>query len=125
MFEHRRHVAVLAEAGVRMDQAVLSGGGSRSPHWPQMFADGLGVPVTVAEARETGALGAAMMAAIGVGLFEDEVAAAAAMTRAVSTYVPNPQMRAHYDRRYAIWQRLNAASDPVWRELVSERPDAG
>jgi len=125
MFEHRRHVAVLAEAGVGMDQAVLSGGGSRSPHWPQMFADGLGVPVTVAEARETGALGAAMMAAIGVGLFENEVSAAAAMARAVSTYLPNPQMRAHYDRRYAIWLRLNAASDPVWRELASEHPDAG
>lgn len=125
MFEHRRHVAVLAEAGTGMDKAVLSGGGSRSPHWPQIFADGLGVPVTVAEARETGALGAAMMAAIGVGLYQDETAAAAAMTRAVRTYVPDPVMGAHFDRRYAIWNRLNAASEPIWRELLSEQPHAG
>lgn len=121
MFEHRRHVAVLAEAGVGMNQAVLSGGGSRSAHWPQIFADGLGVPVTVAEARETGALGAAMMAAVGVGVYRDEVEAAAAMTRAARTYIPDPAMGAHYDRRYAIWSRLNAASDPIWQELSSER----
>lgn len=125
MFEHRRHIAVLAEAGVGMRQAVLSGGGSRSPHWPQIFADGLAMPVTVAEARETGALGAAMMAAIGVGLFTDEVEAAAAMTRSVRTYAPDPAMAAHYDRRYAIWTKLNAASDQIWRDLLSERPHAG
>lgn len=125
MFEHRRHVSVLADAGVGMDQAVLSGGGSRSAHWPQIFADGLGVPVTVAEARETGALGAAMMAAVGIGLYQDEIAAAAAMTRAVRTYVPDPAMAAHYDRRYAIWTRLNAASDQIWQDLLSERAHAG
>ncbi|WP_297109899.1 FGGY-family carbohydrate kinase [uncultured Devosia sp.] len=125
MFEHRRHVSVLADAGVGMDQAVLSGGGSRSAHWPQIFADGLGVPVTVAEARETGALGAAMMAAVGVGLYQDEVEAAGAMTRAVQTYVPDPAMAAHYERRYGIWSTLNAASDPIWQELLSERPHAG
>jgi L-xylulokinase len=42
MFEHRRHVDVLANAGVTFERAVISGGGSRSPHWPQIFADGRG-----------------------------------------------------------------------------------
>lgn len=125
MFEHRRHVGVLADAGVAMGQAVLSGGGARSPHWPQIFADGLGVPVTVAEARETGALGAAMMAGVGIGLFADEIEAAGAMTRAVRTYQPDPAMQAHYDRRYAIWSRLNTASERIWRDLLSpEHSDA-
>ncbi|RUT84836.1 carbohydrate kinase, partial [Mesorhizobium sp. USDA-HM6] len=49
MFEHRRHIDVLKDAGVGFDKAVLSGGGSRSEHWPQIFADGLGVPITVPE----------------------------------------------------------------------------
>jgi L-xylulokinase len=125
MFEHRRHVGVLADAGVGMGKAVLSGGGARSPHWPQIFADGLGVPVTVAEARETGALGAAMMAAVGIGIYKDEIQAAEAMTRAVKTYEPDPSMRNHYDRRYALWTRLNVASEPIWRDLGSAgRSDA-
>lgn len=117
MFEHRRHVEVLAEAGVRFDKAALSGGGSRSRCWPQMFADGLGVPVTVAEARETGALGAAIAAAVGVGIHADEVAAVRALTRPERTYQPDPEMAGHYDRRYEIWTRLTAAMEPIWKEL--------
>ena len=122
MFEHRRHIEVLADAGVGVSQAVLSGGGARSPHWPQMFADGLGLPVTVAEARETGALGAAMAAAIGAGLYPDELAAAAEMTRPARTFVPQVRMRMHYDRRYRVWTDLNAASAPIWRSLADAEP---
>ncbi|WP_292138433.1 FGGY-family carbohydrate kinase, partial [Mesorhizobium sp.] len=61
-FEHKRHVETLHRAGADFDQVVLSGGGSRSSVWPQIFADVLGVPVTVARSRETGALGAAIAA---------------------------------------------------------------
>lgn len=119
MFEHRRHIGVLAEAGVTFSTAALSGGGSRSAQWAQMFADGLGVPVTVAEARETGALGAAMAAAIGVRLYPNEAEAVAAMARPAQSFAPDPAMQAHYDRRYAIWTRLTEAVDPLWRELAS------
>lgn len=120
MFEHRRHVAVLAEAGVSFATAALSGRGCRSPHWPQMFADGFGVAVTVAEARETGALGAAIAASIGAGLYQDEPAAVAAMTRPARTFVPDPAMRAHYDRRHAIWTRWTEAMEPLWRAMAGE-----
>lgn len=119
MFEHRRHIGVLAEAGVTFSTAALSGGGSRSAHWAQMFADGLGVPVTVAEAQETGALGAAIAAAIGVRLYSNEAEAVATMARPARAFSPDPAMRAHYDRRYAIWGRLTKAVDPLWRELAS------
>jgi L-xylulokinase len=122
MFEHRRHVEVLAAAGVMFSRAALSGGGARSAHWPQIFADGLGVPVTVAECGETGALGAAIAAAVGAGLHADVPAAVEAMTRPVHTFAPDPAMRAHYDRRYSLWTRLTEAVDPLWRELAGKEP---
>jgi L-xylulokinase len=120
MFEHRRHIEVLAAAGVTFGQAALSGGGSRSVHWPQIFADGLGVPVTVADCQETGALGAAIAAAVGAGLHANVPAAVAAMTRPSRTYTPDPAMRAHYQRRYAIWTALTEAVDPLWRRLAAQ-----
>ena len=80
-FEHRRHVDVLRSAGVRFDSATLSGGGARSAVWPQMFADVLGIPITVAACAETGALGAAIAAGVGVGVFPDLAAGVRAMTR--------------------------------------------
>lgn len=122
MFEHRRHVGVLAAAGVTFRHATLSGGGSRSPQWPQIFADGLDVPVTVAECGETGALGAAIAAAVGAGLYPDVPTAVRAMTRSAFTVSPDPSMRAHYLRRYSIWTRLSQAVDPLWRELAEEIP---
>ena len=81
VFEHRRHVEVLAGAGITIERAVLSGGGSRSPHWPQMMADTLSVPIAVAECREAGALGAAIGAGVAAGLFADFDAGVTAMTR--------------------------------------------
>lgn len=54
MFEHRRHIEVLISAGVQFGDVILSGGGARSPVWLQIFADGLGKPVTIAASQETG-----------------------------------------------------------------------
>ena len=69
VFEHRRHIERLRDAGAVIDQATLSGGGARSAVWAQMLADCLGIPISVADGDETGALGAALSAGVGVGLF--------------------------------------------------------
>ncbi|WP_342448082.1 FGGY-family carbohydrate kinase [Parasedimentitalea huanghaiensis] len=116
MFEHRRHIEVLRSAGVEFNSAVLSGGGSRSPIWPQMFADGLGVPVTVAEAQETGALGAAIGAGLGAGLFADYEAGIAAMTRWRASFTPDAGMQSHYDKRYSRYLQLSEAMKPLWTQ---------
>lgn len=117
LFEHRRHIEVLGRTGVTFDRAVLSGGGSRSPVWPQMFADCLGVPITVAEARETGALGAAIGGGVGVGLFADYETAVAAMTRAQKEYLPVAAMKSHYDRRYRTYCKLTDALRSFWADM--------
>lgn len=117
MFEHRRHIGVLTGAGVPVTSAVLSGGGSRSPHWPQIFADGLGMEIAVAPAAETGALGAAIGAGVGAGLFADLEAGVAAMTVPGRLHRPDPAMAAHYDRRYSIYAALTEALGPFWSAL--------
>jgi L-xylulokinase len=114
VFEHRRHIEVLIAAGVAFDSAVMSGGGTRSPHWPQMMADCLGVPITVADCHETGALGAAVAAGIGAGLFTDYEQGVAAMTRKKAVFEPEGAMRAHYDRRYRIYLNLVEAMGEFW-----------
>jgi L-xylulokinase len=124
MFEHRRHIEVLANAGVSFDRAAMSGGGSRSKHWPQIFADGLGVPITVAEARETGALGAAIGAGVGAGLFPDYETGIKAMTRPGAVFQPDPAMKSHYDRRYRIYRELAETLDVFWAGLTAASRNA-
>jgi L-xylulokinase len=114
VFEHRRHIEVLREAGATFDQATLSGGGARSALWPQMFADCLGMPIGVAEAAETGALGAALGAGIGVGLFAGYEEGVKAMTRIGRSFEPNADLKSHYDRRYDTYRELAVALQPFW-----------
>jgi L-xylulokinase len=116
-FEHRRHIGVLRQAGLDVDSAVMSGGGSRSAHWPQIMADVLEIPLTVAEARETGALGAAIGAAIAVGLFPHYEAAVAAMTRVARAYEPDPERVVHHNRRYKLFSQLAEQMRGFWNDL--------
>jgi L-xylulokinase len=120
-FGHRHHVETIRKAGATFEEAVLSGGGSRSLIWPQIFADVLGVPVTVAVSRETGALGAAIAAGTGVGLFADFTEGANAMVRVDRHYRPNGALAAHYNRRYALYKDITEAMTPLWRRLSASQ----
>lgn len=120
-FEHKRHVGVMADAGLVFDDAILSGGGSRSAVWPQIFADILQIPVTVAKASETGALGAAIAAAVGLGLYPDYATATDAMAAPDRNYTPNPDMAAHYADRFKTFSELTDALRPFWTELAAAR----
>ncbi|RBW52576.1 carbohydrate kinase [Ruegeria sp. A3M17] len=114
LFEHRRHIEVLKAAGVSFGQAVLSGGGSRSPVWPQMFADCLGVPIYVAEAQETGALGAAIGVSVATGACGSYEEAIGQMTRRKSEFLPNAAMQSHYELRYTQYLALIKAMRGFW-----------
>ncbi|MDN5786922.1 FGGY-family carbohydrate kinase [Pseudorhodobacter sp.] len=120
MFEHKRHILVLQRAGVDFDRAVLSGGGACSPHWPQMFADCLGVPITVAQAQETGALGAAIGAGVGIGAFSSYEEAIVVMTRARQEYMSNPERADFYAKRYAAWRHLSTRLEGFGKDLQVE-----
>ena len=116
-FEHRRHIEVLRGAGLRVDRAVMSGGGSRSPHWPQMMADVLEIPLTVAEARETGALGAAIGATVAIGLYGSYEEAVASMTRSLRNFQPSTERTEHFRRRYGLYTALIDQMRDFWSAL--------
>jgi L-xylulokinase len=121
VFEHRRHIDVLRSAGLCFDSATLSGGGSRSPVWPQMFADILGIPITVSACAETGALGAAIAAGVGAGLLTDLGAGVATMTTQGARFTTEDAMSAHYASRYETFGMLTEAMKPFWARLARER----
>jgi L-xylulokinase len=127
VFEHRRHIEVVRAAGAAFEEATLSGGGARSAFWAQMFADCLGVPISVAESEETGALGAALGAGVGVGVFAGYEDAVAGMTRIRRVFLPDAGLKAHYDSRYDVYLGLVTALQGFWscqkRHARSARSD--
>jgi L-xylulokinase len=120
VFSHNHHVEKLRGLGQAVSEGRLSGGAAHSARWSQMFADVLGLPVAVPDAQESGALGAAMCAAVGVGWHADLAAAAARMVRTARTHRPDPVLHARYAARYARYEHVTELMAPVWDELGKE-----
>jgi L-xylulokinase len=117
VFSHAVHIERLLAGGRAATEVFLSGGASRSRVWSQMFADALGLPLSVPAAREVGALGAAMCASVGHGSHPDLPAAAAAMCRSERRHEPNPTLSAAYSQRYATFKEITELMKPVWRAI--------
>ncbi len=84
-----------------MKQVVAVGGGARSARGCQIIADVTGKPVFRAAAPEAAALGAAVLAAAGAGLFPSVSAAAEAMTAWLpGALATRPESQLLYDELY-------------------------
>ena len=78
-FEMRRRIDELAAAGIGASRLAMVGGPSESPVWPAILAEVLGLELRLGGGRSAGAVGAAMLAAVGAGLFRGEAEAWEAM----------------------------------------------
>ena len=99
--------AVLRERIAAPSRLRLSGGLAYDPFMRQLFADIFGIATTLTDHEEASAFGAAMMAAIGIGMLPDD-AAAAALLRPQFQHNPNARFSAAYD---AAFERYSAAAN--------------
>ncbi|MCU0484867.1 MAG: FGGY-family carbohydrate kinase [Anaerolineales bacterium] len=98
----------------------VSGGGSQSRIALQITADVFNLPVEVPSVNETGMLGAAMNAAVGLGYYPDYQAAASGMTRIREIIHPIPHNCDLYDRLYhRIYRRVYKRVRPLYQELAA------
>ncbi|MDE2950744.1 MAG: xylulokinase [Chloroflexota bacterium] len=83
----------------------ISGGGAKSPVWQQIIADVLGAPLVNVNTTEGGAFGAAILASVAAGAFDDVASACAAMIQTGQS-VTVGENAAIYAERYGIYQSL-------------------
>ena len=110
--------------GLRFGEVVFTGGAGRGRLWPQIMANVLGVPVHVPSVTESSALGAAICAGTGAGIYSDLLELRPALRRRAATFEPDQATAAAYDEQYAAWreiyQRMLDITDegllnPLWR----------
>ena len=89
--------------GIPITELRVSGGGSQSDAAMQLTADIFNLPASRPHTFETSGLGAAIDAAVGLGLHPDFETAVASMVRIKDTFQPNPQTHAIYE---ALYQRV-------------------
>ena len=92
----------------------VGGGGTRSRHWRGILADVTGSAIRPAREDEAVALGAAVLAGVGIGRFADARRGAAAMVRLREPVAPDRGRGRLYGRLYAdVYARLLEATADV------------
>jgi L-xylulokinase len=117
VYGHLDHVNRLRRAGLKMSVARLTGGGARSEVWSQMFSDALELPVEVPAASEIAALGVAMAAGIGAGVYTDYADAVRRAVQIVRRHEPDGDATPKYLARYAEYRCLLEAMREPWHRL--------
>lgn len=98
-------------------RVVAAGGATNASLWLQIHADTLGVPIELTEVSDALALGAAILAACGVGRFTSIEDGVAAMVRMKRTILPDAAAAQAYGPIYARYQAAYAALKAI-REAV-------
>jgi autoinducer 2 (AI-2) kinase len=106
-YASRGHLAIIEElTGRAVHEVVMTGGAAKGSLWPQIVADVLGVTIRVPVVKESTALGAALCAGVGAGIYTDLAQTATRLVRWERSFEPDPANRAVYDATYASWQAV-------------------
>lgn len=103
-----------------MEQEVelltVIGGGAQNDFWQQTKSNITGLPVEVPDVEEATAMGAALLAGVGIGAYQDIVDASSRTYRRKKTYLPDKDVKDFYDRLYSCYRQVY----PAVRELNHE-----
>jgi autoinducer 2 (AI-2) kinase len=94
-----------------VERVHFGGGLARSRTFATILADVLARPVLLGQAFDATAVGTAICAGVGAGVFPDLAAGAAALATPRTTIEPNPANTQLYKERYDAWRRLRRAQD--------------
>jgi len=121
----RGHLDIISSlTGSRPADLTFSGGAAKGALWPQIIADVLGMPVHVPAITESSALGAAICAGKGAGIYASLSDLEPELRKRAATFEPNPAAVSRYHDSFARWlqvyQEMLALSEaglisPLWR----------
>ena len=99
------------------DHIVAVGGAVRNKFWMQNKADVIGRPIEVPAVEEATPLGAAILAGIGVGIYQDVEDAFQAVEKPGDTYLPDLRLTEQYLERYQLYQGLYPTIKPLSHQI--------
>ncbi len=112
-------VEVFREMNVPIHEMMACGGGGRSPMWRQMLADLYGCTVSTIQADEGPALGAAILAGVGTGMFGS---VEAACDRIIKTENQMPAIQANskaYEGYFKLYKKLYNSMKDDFKALAA------
>ena len=105
-FALRDSVEICREMGINVSDMMACGGGGRSPLWRQMLADQYECPVKTTESKEGPALGVAILALVGTGVYGSVQEACEKIIKTDKTQLPIAENSSKYNKYYTVYRDL-------------------
>ncbi len=105
---------IIRSLDVCLSEVRVGGGGAKSEFWRQMLADVFKTQITTVNSTEGGALGVALLAGVGAGIYKDEETAVADIIKVTHTQHPQD---VDYTKNYEIYKKLYAANKDLFKML--------
>jgi autoinducer-2 kinase len=131
-FVARGHRDIISDlTGLRFDELTFTGGAAKGRLWPRIMADVLGQTVHVPVVTESSALGAAICAGVGAGVFGSFADLRPRLRQRAAAIEPDPAAAVIYDERYAAWREIyrrmldicaDGLLNPLWQAAGSQLP---
>jgi len=105
-YELRRNIEAIERQGTEITEIRAIGGGARSDFWSQLKADITGRPLVVPNVTEAAALGAAMLAGIGVEIYGNFEEALSIVYKERSRFSPQAEKMEKYNKYYNVYRKI-------------------
>ena len=117
-YSQRDSMEVLRGMGVKTDTMLACGGGGSSPLWRQMLADVYGCPVTTVASKEGPALGVAILAGVGTGVWSSVPQACDAVIKTNPPQNPVAENSREYEKFYKLYTQIYPALKDSYKALA-------
>ncbi len=117
-FSLRDCVEVFREMGISVSDMMACGGGGSSKLWRTMLADLYGCSVKTASSKEGPALGVAILAAVGTGLYNSVPEACEAIVGVDQIAAPTQANIPVYEQYYQLYRSIYPALKENFRTLA-------
>lgn len=104
------------ELGIDLDQIIITGGGSSSDLFMQIFADVFNIRMVRNEVNGAAGLGSAICAAVAAGIYPDFDEAVKNMVRITDSFAPDPESVKLYQNIIPIYNSITDHTDPILKE---------
>lgn len=119
-FALRDSLEIARSLGVSIDRVRATGGGAKSPLWRQMLANIMKVKVETVNSEEGPGYGAAILAAVGCGVYKNVSEATEKIVRVVDVTEPDWELAEKYEEKYQVFRKLYPALQPVFADVANK-----
>ncbi|HNX13442.1 MAG TPA: xylulokinase [Oscillospiraceae bacterium] len=111
-------LSIIRDLGIKTDFVRVAGGGAKSALWKQIIADCFDCELRTLVTDEGPALGVALLAGVGSGIYKSIPEACEAAVHDCASILPNPGNTAKYSSFYGLYQRIYRSLEKNYKELA-------